>query len=265
MKKKFRKKFGEKNPEKIQEKKSGEKIRIKIQGKISGKISGKNSGKKFRKKVSFVLTIFLKLIFSFRDNQPLKVAILPSYLVAHQAHALKLCNWLMELFAKSSGFRALFFQVLMTEDPKIDSERETKTFMEKLLTTSAITWKSVRKAWMELVVEVALKTPENKIKLGEVYLKHYQSLMNDYMNDDQEPDVSIVNLTVQILTVPSVAHHLVEKSNALAELVEYFTTIFNDEARYVDGKIDLCEWLEEKTYDYKRFDHILTDIGNIQL
>ena len=190
---------------------------------------------------------------------------MPSYLVAHQAHALKLCNWLMELFAKSSGFRALFFQVLMTEDPKIDSEQETKTFMEKLLTTSAITWKSVRKAWMELVVEVALKTPENKIKLGEVYLKHYQSLMNDYMNDDQEPDVSIVNLTVQILTVPSVAHHLVEKSNALAELVEYFTTIFNDEARYVDGKIDLCEWLEEKTYDYKRFDHILTDIGNIQL
>ena len=164
---------------------------------------------------------------SDRDNRPLKVAILPAYLVAHQAHALKLTSWLMELFSKSSGFRALFFEVLMTEDSSIDAENWT--FMEKILTKSAITWKSIRRSWMELLVEVALKTPENKIKLGEVYLNHYQALMNDYMNDDQEPDVSIVNLTVQILTVPSVAHHLVEKCNGLAKLVEYFTHIFEDE------------------------------------
>ena len=53
---------------------------------------------------------------SDRDNRPLRVLILPAYLVAHQIHSLKLCAWLMELFGKCSGFRALFFEVLCDVD-----------------------------------------------------------------------------------------------------------------------------------------------------
>ena len=40
---------------------------------------------------------------SGRDNQPLKVSILPAYLVAHQLFAIKLCLWLENLFSKCSG------------------------------------------------------------------------------------------------------------------------------------------------------------------
>ena len=92
---------------------------------------------------------------SDRDNRPLRVVILPTYLVAHQIHALKLCSWLTELFGKCSGFRALFMEVLNEEDSVIDEEK--KTFLVKLLTKSSMTWKAVRRAWTELIVEVALK------------------------------------------------------------------------------------------------------------
>jgi hypothetical protein len=95
---------------------------------------------------------------TLRDSRPLRVVILPVYLVAHQLFSLKLCSWLMEIFARSSGFRALFFEVLNTEDSVIDDE--TQLFLVKLLTKSSITWKAVRRAWMELLVEVALKVPQ---------------------------------------------------------------------------------------------------------
>ena len=56
--------------------------------------------------------------------------------------------------------------------------------------------------------------------------------MYDFMTDDQELDVSIANLSVQIFTVPSVAHHLIEKQDCLTKMVEFFTQIFEDEAKY---------------------------------
>lgn len=196
---------------------------------------------------------------SDRDNQPLRVTILPAYMVAHQVFALRLCTWLMELFAMCSGFRDLFFQVLQMEDDLIDDEKNT--FLVKLLTKSSMTWKAVRRASMELIVEVALKSPETKLKLGQVYLENYRTIMVDFMSDDQEPDVSIANLSVQIFTVPSVAHHLLESFDALSHLVKFFTQIFEDETKFDDnGQLDLTDWLDERQYDYTRCSHILTDI-----
>ena len=73
------------------------------------------------------------------------------------------------------------------------------------------------------------------------------------MSDDQEADATVANLSVQIFTVPSVAHHLIEKCNGLSKLVEFFITIFNDEAKYTDdGQLDLTDWLDERQYDYHR-------------
>ena len=77
-----------------------------------------------------------------------------------------------------------------------------------------------------------LQNPENKLKVSEIYLEHYKTIMYDFMTDDQELDVSIANLSVQIFTVPSVAHHLIEKQDCLTKMVEFFTQIFEDEAKY---------------------------------
>ena len=96
---------------------------------------------------------------SDRDMRPLHVIVLPAYLVAHQFMALKLCSWLQDLFNKCSGFRALFFDVLCLNDLVIDDE--PNSYLVKLMTKSAITWKAVRIAWTQLLVEVGLKVSSN--------------------------------------------------------------------------------------------------------
>ena len=39
-----------------------------------------------------------------------------------------------------------------------------------------------------------MQNPENKLKVSEIYLEHYKTIMYDFMTDDQELDVSIANL-----------------------------------------------------------------------
>ena len=75
-----------------------------------------------------------------------------------------------------------------------------------------------------------------------------------FSEDDQESDATMANLSVQILTVPSVARHLIEHQNSFSVLVEFFTRIFNDEAEFKesDGSVDLTEWIEEKQNDFSR-------------
>lgn len=45
------------------------------------------------------------------EDKPLNTVILPSYTVAHQYFAIQLLEWLVKLFGKCSGFRALFAEV----------------------------------------------------------------------------------------------------------------------------------------------------------
>ena len=92
---------------------------------------------------------------SGRDDRPLKATVLSCYLVAHQIFAIKLCSWLMnDLFPKCSGFRALFYEVL-AEKALIESEH--CSYLEHILIKSGIVWKDVRRKWLELLAEVALK------------------------------------------------------------------------------------------------------------
>ena len=58
---------------------------------------------------------------------------------------------------------------------------EKLTYLEKLLTKSGRVWKTVRRKWMELLVEVGLKNLKNKIAFSELYIKHYQTIMTDFL------------------------------------------------------------------------------------
>ena len=77
------------------------------------------------------------------------------------------------------GFRALCYEILNQED-KVTS-LDGYTYIENFITKSGIVWKSVRRRWIQLLVEVGLKNPKNKIPLSMLYLKHYRTLMTDYL------------------------------------------------------------------------------------
>ncbi len=45
---------------------------------------------------------------------PLNTRVVPSHVVAHQAFAIRLLGWLVKLFGRCSGFRALFAEVFFS-------------------------------------------------------------------------------------------------------------------------------------------------------
>jgi transcriptional regulator of aromatic amino acid metabolism len=107
---------------------------------------------------------------------------------------------------------------------------------------------------------VLFQDPALKLRVGQLYIRHYKAIMIDFISDDQEVDVSITNLSVQILTVPSIAHNLVETYNAFSHMMKYFNEIFEEQVEYVDDALNLEQWVEDQKNEYERAENILTDL-----
>ncbi len=173
-----------------------------------------------------------------RDSKALKTAILPTYIIAHQNFALRLCKWLNDMLNRSSGFRRLFSEMSFKETIAIDGDDDSDKILliEALLVKSGYVWKEVRHAWLGLLTEGPMKEYEMKLEVAKLYVKNYKTIMFDFIGDDQESDVSITNLTVQLFTVPSIAHILMEKMDAFNVMISFFKQVFTDEVDF-SGKI----------------------------
>ena len=67
-----------------------------------------------------------------------------------------------------------------------------------------------------------MKDYDTKKKLAVVFTENYPELAHDYFRDDQERDASIMSLSVQIFTVPSLALQLMEQSDAMNKMMKEF-------------------------------------------
>ena len=67
-----------------------------------------------------------------------------------------------------------------------------------------------------------MKDYESKKRLSVIFAENYPLIVDDYLRDDQEKDASIMSLSVQIFTVPSLALHLIEHCDAMAKLIQGF-------------------------------------------
>ena len=77
----------------------------------------------------------------------------------------------------------------------------------------------VRSLWLELIIDGLMKDYETKMKLSVIFAQNYPEIVEDYYCDDQERESSIMSLSVQIFTVPSLAHHLIEKCDAMSKML----------------------------------------------
>ena len=171
---------------------------------------------------------------SRRDGRSLKCEVMPTFIVAHQNFAVRLLSWLYEILKRHSGFRAIFanialgkegsnFKIQLLHFPLL----KDLTLCEAILVNDAKLWKRVRKSWFNVVIEGIMKDYEAKKILAQNYIKHYKTIMNDFVSDDQETDISITNISVQIFTVPTIAHNLVEFHNAFHIMADYFICELN--------------------------------------
>ena len=72
---------------------------------------------------------------------------------------------------------------------------------------------------MELIIDGLMKDYETKRELAVIFAENYPEILQDYYRDDQERESSIMSLSVQIFTVPSLAHHLIEKCDAMSKML----------------------------------------------
>ena len=206
-------------------------------------------------------------LHSRRDGRSLKCDIIPTSIIAHQLFAVRLLTWLYELLKKHSGFRTIFVDVAQSKEKDVDFRTvcphfpllQDLTICEAILVHDAKWWKRVRKSWFNVVIEGIMKDYEAKKVLAQNYVKHYRTIMTDFVTDDQETDISITNISVQIFTVPTIAHDLVEFHNSFHVMAEYFLSELNDQ-KSDGGQLMLEEWMEDPHNMFDRVHHVLLDM-----
>lgn len=96
-------------------------------------------------------------------------------------------------------------------------------------------WKTARVGLRDLYISTIVKIPEFKRILGLRFSGLYTTLAQLYLIADREPDHSIVNLSLQILTTPSICQERIEKGNFLTNVMAIlYTFLTNRQVGYAD-------------------------------
>ncbi|KAJ8865906.1 hypothetical protein PR048_033429 [Dryococelus australis] len=188
---------------------------------------------------------------SRHGNRPLKVLVVHAHVIAHQFYALKLLEWLQKILGHSEGFRALFSQVVL------QSNSQDASIVEGILTRDSQLWKSARTHWHRLIIHGMLMEYESKKAFAQVFTKHYGSVLKDFMRDDHDHSFSIASMSVQVFTVPTLAHHLIAYDDALFKLLN---TLMSECSRKCNsaGKLEFERNVPNGTF--KRALYIIYDL-----
>ncbi|KAI0193340.1 hypothetical protein EV127DRAFT_510035 [Xylaria flabelliformis] len=85
-------------------------------------------------------------------------------------------------------------------------------------------WKKVRNDLRALYISTVVTIPEFKRILGLRFAALYTTLAQLYLISDREPDHSIINISLQMLTTPSITAEVVERGNFLTTLMAILYT-----------------------------------------
>ena len=85
-------------------------------------------------------------------------------------------------------------------------------------------WKKVRNDLRSLYISTVVTVPEFKRVLGLRFAGLYTTLAQLYLIGDREPDHSIINISLQMLTTPSITAEIVERGNFLTNLMAILYT-----------------------------------------
>jgi E3 ubiquitin-protein ligase UBR1 len=85
-------------------------------------------------------------------------------------------------------------------------------------------WKKVRNDLRSLYISTVVSVPQFKRVLGLRFAGLYTTLAQLYLIGDREPDHSIINLSLQMLTTPSITEEIVERGNFMTTLLAILYT-----------------------------------------
>ncbi|XP_078262328.1 E3 ubiquitin-protein ligase UBR1 [Rhinoraja longicauda] len=173
-------------------------------------------------------------------QSPLRVEILHSNVVFHQAFALRLLSWLNQVIGYSAGLRQIFCEVVLNQLPGSDQP----CLISKLMLSDTKLWKGARKIFHELIVCSLLMETEYKRLFAVEFITHYKQLQLEFVEDDHDRNISVTAQSVQIFTVPTLARHLIEEHSAIRIIIEAIIELFSEHMD--NGKLHFQSYSQEK-------------------
>jgi E3 ubiquitin-protein ligase UBR1 len=126
-------------------------------------------------------------------------------------------------------------------------------------------WKKARIGLRDLYISTVVTIPQFKRLLGLRLAASYPTLAQLYLIADREPDHSIINLSLQILTTPSITDEVVERSNFLTNLIAilytFLTTRQVGHPHEVDANATLA--FEAGSLTNRRMYHFFMDLRHL--
>lgn len=145
----------------------------------------------------------------------LKVSVLHKNAIAYQSCSLQLLAWFQEFLSRHAGFRFIFCEMA-------SATQNTAYNLRDILLNDWKLWKTARTGWHHLLISGMLMEYENKKTLAVMFTRQYTRIMQDFIHDDHDHSFSVVSLSVQLFTVPSIAQHLIAHESAFFKLMHTF-------------------------------------------
>jgi len=109
-------------------------------------------------------------------------------------------------------------------DPPLAEDIHQKVRLDWMIEYDLRLWKKARVDLRDLYISTVVTVPEFKRILGLRFAGLYTVLAQLYLVADREPDHSIIYLSLQMLTTPSITEEIVEKGNFLTHLIAILYT-----------------------------------------
>lgn len=195
-------------------------------------------------------------------SKPIKCEVIQMPVVAHQEHALQLLAWLNRTLCYHEGLRLAFGQIMQSNIFTVVNGQivyQKVNLLESIMINDVNLWKTARTLQHNLFVNGMLMNPEAKKFFAWAFTKLYDQLMQDYINDNHEASFSIIHLSIQIYSVPSLAHSLIEEEDALHLISKSFYK--ECDKHVVNGKNGgKLVVKRDQANNFKRAQAVLTDL-----
>ena len=123
-------------------------------------------------------------------------------------------------------------------------------------------WKILRNNLRKLYIGTVVKVPQFKRVLGLRFAAIYRVLAQLYLVADREPDHSIINLSLQMLTTPSITAEIIQRGNFCTRLLAILYTFLTKRRVGDPEDVDLSVGMnfEAGVITNRRIHHFLNDL-----
>ncbi|CAL1294338.1 unnamed protein product [Larinioides sclopetarius] len=141
----------------------------------------------------------------------LKVSVMHTEIIAHQTFALKLLSWLQTIISVNKGFCHVLTEEILQDN-----------LLESVMCADTNLWKTARNQWHQLFITGMLMDMKCKKVFAKAFIIAYPTLMKEFIADDHDHSISVTSLSVQIFTVPTLAHFLIQEHDAMSVILRTF-------------------------------------------